>query len=450
MDFKIQVGWLLKDELEYELRIRGITETDTVCAMRRMLRQLMRLTDSSSFMMPAYPFTYQQDVDAVQSKLAAIIPNITAFSGNRRSSEYTKLSSSLAYLFNRVNRIKAEGSEQEAQRSAFIVKIVELSSRLISAAKTVERSSTIRESILDISAVNLGAETSPVDELSSEEEAAAAMPSTSRGVVSPETHIKTVPVSSWGIKFTGNPKDLSVGAFLERVEELKIARHSSEAILFSSAVDLFSGTALTWYRANKNNFASWKELVWQLKIEFLTPDHDDKLFDEIKRRTQGITETIGIYVSVMKGLFSRLSVAMPEATQLKIVLRNLLPFYQTQFGLLEITSFTDLVIYGRKLEARKASVEAYVPPPVKGKSLEPDLAYVSAEPAPRVAPKTSRASRPKVSSAVSALICWNCQREGHRSVQCTAPRKLHCFKCGKDNVTVRTCPSCSGNGQRTQ
>ncbi|KAK9744793.1 hypothetical protein QE152_g7504 [Popillia japonica] len=56
------------------------------------------------------------------------------------------------------------------------------------------------------------------------------------------------------------------------------------------------------------------------------------------------------------------------------MLKNLMPFYQTQFGLVEIKSIPELLKYGKQLEARKASVEAYVPPPLRGKSLEPDLA----------------------------------------------------------------------------
>lgn len=58
---------------------------------------------------------------------------------------------------------------------------------------------------------------------------------------------KPTPVSKWGLKFTGE-KGTSVNAFLERVSELKIARHVHDDELFDSAVDLFAGKALVWYR----------------------------------------------------------------------------------------------------------------------------------------------------------------------------------------------------------
>ncbi|KAK9745446.1 hypothetical protein QE152_g6953 [Popillia japonica] len=78
----------------------------------------------------------------------------------------------------------------------------------------------------------------------------------------------------------------------------------------------------------------------------------------------------------MKTLFSRLSVTVVEDAQFKILLKNILPFYQTQLGLSEVESVAELVRFGKILEARKASVEAYFPQPLRGRSLEPDLDYV--------------------------------------------------------------------------
>ncbi|XP_046666199.1 homeobox protein Wariai-like [Homalodisca vitripennis] len=53
---------------------------------------------------------------------------------------------------------------------------------------------------------------------------------------------RAVPVYKWGLMFDGRSQ--SVGAFLQRVEELRRARGVTPTELFESAVDLFSGPAL--------------------------------------------------------------------------------------------------------------------------------------------------------------------------------------------------------------
>lgn len=44
-----------------------------------------------------------------------------------------------------------------------------------------------------------------------------------------------------------------------------------------------------------------------------------------------------------------------------------------------------------------------------------------------------------------AIICWNCRQVGHRFSACTQNRRIFCFRCGRDAVTSRECPVCSGN-----
>lgn len=69
---------------------------------------------------------------------------------------------------------------------------------------------------------------------------------------------RSVPVERWGLKFNG---ETSVVAFLERVQELSIARHVSPQELWESALDLFEGTALIWFRGIRKHHYSWKSLA---------------------------------------------------------------------------------------------------------------------------------------------------------------------------------------------
>nr|CAD7401680.1 unnamed protein product [Timema cristinae] len=88
--------------------------------------------------------------------------------------------------------------------------------------------------------------------------------------------VKTIPVYKWGHRFD-NESGQSVAAFLERVKELKQARGVNSEELFVSAVDLFSGPALIWYRSTLPRVNSWRELCTEMKIVFRSPDYDFRL-----------------------------------------------------------------------------------------------------------------------------------------------------------------------------
>ncbi|KAI4463253.1 zinc finger fyve/phd-type [Holotrichia oblita] len=241
--------------------------------------------------------------------------------------------------------------------------------------------------------------------------------------------VKSIPVSKWNLTYSGNNQIISLNAFLERVEETRIARNISHKVLFISALDLFTEIALIWYRVNRKHFHNWNELTQGLREEFLPVNYDDKLLEEVKHRTQGQKESIGLYLSVMSNLF---------------------------LGLVEITSVSQLQKLCRQLEARRVSVESFVPPPGKNNRFEPDLAYaqVTTNLAQlQVNPSESaviNVNNDTSQSRVNSLNCWNCGRSGHRSSQCRQPHTKHYYRCGRPQVAVSTCSNCSKNFRPTR
>jgi hypothetical protein len=258
-----------------------------------------------------------------------------------------------------------------------------------------------------------------------------------------------VPVHKWNLKFSGEDPRLSLSSFLIRVEEFRIARHATEEDLYNSAIDLFEGRALTWYRSIRRQASDWKSLVGLLRKQFQPPDYNDKLFDEIRRRTQGADESIAMFVAVMDNLFDRATVRVPEATRLKLIVNNLAPFYQNQLGLAPIISREQLLDASRILEARRASVDSYVQPTRrKGNLLEPDLAYVQISSC-----SSSNSVQDPCASRVSGVKaiagpCWNCGKPNHSFRSCAEFRKRFCYRCGAPECTIKTCHKCSGNERR--
>ncbi|EEZ97617.1 hypothetical protein TcasGA2_TC012951 [Tribolium castaneum] len=111
---------------------------------------------------------------------------------------------------------------------------------------------------------------------------------------------KSFPVYKWNVKFDGRVS--SVFAFLETVDELCHSRNVSKEELFISAVELFSGPTLTWFRSISENVKDWNSLVTLLKGHYLPHDYDDRLWNEIKMRTQGKNELVHEYIAIMKSL----------------------------------------------------------------------------------------------------------------------------------------------------
>lgn len=170
---------------------------------------------------------------------------------------------------------------------------------------------------------------------------------------------------------------MSVHNFLERVTELCESRHVSKQQVFESAVDLFAGKALTWYRANKLRVHDWNSLTNLLRVHFEPLDYRSRLFKEILERTQDTSKSIVEYLSCIQALFRRYG-GLSETAQLDILERNLSPFYATQLPV--IASICQLEEECLKLEIKKYRSDNYVPPSRrKNQFVEPDFAFVGAE-----------------------------------------------------------------------
>lgn len=81
----------------------------------------------------------------------------------------------------------------------------------------------------------------------------------------------------------------------------------------------FAGRVLVWLRANRFSITSRSTLCSRLPAEFQPSDFDKLLWDEIRTRRQGSTESVGIFIAQMDNLFLRFNRLIPEEVKVNVV-----------------------------------------------------------------------------------------------------------------------------------
>lgn len=253
------------------------------------------------------------------------------------------------------------------------------------------------------------------------------------------TYVPPVNINALNHKYNGTTCILS---YLERLDELIISRSLTYNKVFRSAAELFTDVALVWYRSIRDSVSSWEELKQELLDEFLPPDFDYHLLEELKARTQGINESFSIYFSVMLNFFNRLRTPLSEEEKLRILRRNIRPAFSDRLALFPITSLQDFKNKCKELERQNIRSQYFVEPPkVTKQTLAADLAYKSGHAGTHQVAATALTTQP-----ASAAFCLRCRVKGHNLKTCTAPPHLVCFRCGLKGYITKNCPNCNKMG----
>lgn len=263
-------------------------------------------------------------------------------------------------------------------------------------------------------------------------------------------------------------------SFLQKLEEFCISRNIPEDDLVKYAFEIFKGDALHWFRfqSNYNTSLTWSEIKNLLIRDFGVRNYDFKLYEAIRNRTQGEDESIIIYVSIMSGMFSRLTKKISEAEKLEILLNNIRPCYSMTLLHTKITTIHSLISVCQAYEDCITKSRSFREPSTNIDPCAQEFAYKpstskssNSSYTPKFNVQNTREQRFKTNNTqyhpqstnvisksnftqnkdFSENFCLRCRIKGHTLDSCREPRYLVCFKCGLKDVKISNCPNCNSN-----
>lgn len=493
----MDVNRLLSDELGYELSVRGASDLGTADEKRRRLRGLLRLEKFGSVTCVTIPGEeVEQELTVCAGKLEELAKRIRDFDKGNARNESRSIQTRLLHVSGRISRLNHEPSA--SIRAELLDRCSELCAQLEDVSGPDSAEAVGGGSLLDLPNELLPTVVSPSQAVSpphdpvpdmislgqpranvEEDCRAPALNSTVafedrlrnlRFSGDPACKLRNLDmecdmastyrdpsrtfdiVSKWRLTYDGNS---SVMGFIERVDELRTACGISKHQLAAAAVCLFSGAALSWYRAVRSQVTSWDCLLSRLKATYLSSEYEEDIWSDIRNRTQGPQEKTAIFISMMENLFGKLERRPSEQTRLRIIRRNLAPYLQNQLSLHNFTTISELRVACRSVEDVHDRAQRLKPPPSDPRHVaEPDLMYRPSRNSNvvRISSLTSPSAGEGVATGPSTgrysntagLTCWNCRNQGHTRRECHQPILKRCFRCGRQGFTVATCPDCGG------
>lgn len=421
---------LSKSELLFELVCRDITPRITEVSRRVQLDIALR---DPKIKIELFNVDWKITEDEINASLVSIAEILEANTQGIGVELQEQLKSRFMHLDNRITLIK---SLAERDDKAHIVSMLEAELKILDGAALLA---------FDVDSENN-------DSASNRSVGSDANINVSTG------NRSKIPVFKWNLKFNGHADKVGILEFLEQVEECKESRGVSDDELFVGATELMSGSAITWLRNQRNKVKNWAELVKALKKEFLPQDFEYQLHKEVQDRMQGLNENVMSFIMVVESLYYKIDKNTSEKIIVDQIVRNLNPFFSMHIALDDYADLEKLKDRCRRVQELKLKNDKYAPAvrsvkrtfAVNSDSRSIDSGTLSeglhSEPeyfVESVSGVRAASVNRDIPVDSGGLLCWNCNKRGHRFLNCEMQRNIFCYGCGTKNVYKNQCSRCS-------
>ena len=164
--------------------------------------------------------------------------------------------------------------------------------------------------------------------------------------------------------------------FLARLEDCRVLANLSEEEVLSSLSELFTDTAATWYRNEKEKWATWQDFLTAAGRWYgTTKRYQQRLVAEANSRTQGVDEASRDYITCLIAILRKISPPPSLDQQLDQLIRNLRPQLQAMVRRNDFRTVEELLELAVDAEQTLEYAKTYRPPPPPGAALLPEMAY---------------------------------------------------------------------------
>ena len=120
--------------------------------------------------------------------------------------------------------------------------------------------------------------------------------------------------------------------------------------LHAFPLSLMGGTSRWYYSLDPNKTKVWNELVELFVDQFIFNTMIDVTLKDLQTIKQGVRETFSKYMTSWKGKASRIVNRLNEKDQINMIIKNLIPTYNSRLLSSPINSFKELCDCGTRIK----------------------------------------------------------------------------------------------------
>lgn len=175
--------------------------------------------------------------------------------------------------------------------------------------------------------------------------------------------------------YSGYSDGKSVHDFLQALDAYIAALGASEETALAQIVPIaLTGDAARWKRMQRP-FQSMADFRARFREEFLPPDYELRIRDELASRTQHPDESLVEYIRALQELYSRAEPSASDAEKVARAIRQCHPRFKPYLRGRDFVTLEALAREARAIQAGLLAELQYRPPPRVEESLEPGCAW---------------------------------------------------------------------------